>query len=293
MFKGNDLIIAADGKVIAASKSCSIEVNTDIIPVTSATNGDWMHNRAGRKSWRLTTSHLLPNVEAIDRQFPTILAESPGWGRPLSGLSNALTSRVTIAGRVFTQTGVGLHLYVFEYSAVSGADVVFSGTYNTANTAADITTFNNDMNAQLYQTTRMGIITSADTFFINLDMADTIAHCLQVLAPVVTTSISPRSIAMIGGGADDNKGIHFYFEGRAAGTHAKAYIINNIVENLETPLKSAIQKVGQTLTMQFTLDGHGSDRMSGDAICRNFKATGTLGNLLQGSFTFEGTGPLT
>ena len=59
-----------------------------------------------------------------------------------------------------------------------------------------------------------------------------------------------------------------------------------------TPLKSAIQRVGQTDTLSFECSGLSNDHMSGQAHCKSFKATGTMGNLVAASCEFEGTGPL-
>ena len=62
---GKDLIVLADGVAIAMSKSCDINIEADIIPTSSPTDGDWEHSISGRKSWKVTTNHLLRSVAAM------------------------------------------------------------------------------------------------------------------------------------------------------------------------------------------------------------------------------------
>lgn len=58
-----------------------------------------------------------------------------------------------------------------------------------------------------------------------------------------------------------------------------------------TPLKSEADMVGRTVSITFQ-SGMRNDTLTGTAIIKQWKATGTLGNLAQGSFAFRGTGPL-
>jgi hypothetical protein len=59
---GKDIIIKADGEVIAAAKSCELDVSADIIKTASPTDGQWQHGIAGRKSWRASCSHLVTDI---------------------------------------------------------------------------------------------------------------------------------------------------------------------------------------------------------------------------------------
>ena len=58
-----------------------------------------------------------------------------------------------------------------------------------------------------------------------------------------------------------------------------------------TPLKSDMEMVGQivTLTMQTDMPG---DTISGSAIVEHWSASGAVGSLANGSFSFCGNGPL-
>ena len=59
---GKDIIIKADGEVIAAAKSCELDISAEVIKTASPTDGQWQHGIAGRKSWRATCSHLVTDI---------------------------------------------------------------------------------------------------------------------------------------------------------------------------------------------------------------------------------------
>lgn len=56
---GRTLIIKSDGQAIAAAKSCTIDVQTDNIEITSPSTGRWKTYRAGRSSWKVDVSGLI------------------------------------------------------------------------------------------------------------------------------------------------------------------------------------------------------------------------------------------
>lgn len=56
---GKNLIIYSDGVAVASSKSCSIEVSAKTIPTASTTDGGWETSIPGRKSWQVTTNHMV------------------------------------------------------------------------------------------------------------------------------------------------------------------------------------------------------------------------------------------
>ena len=60
----------------------------------------------------------------------------------------------------------------------------------------------------------------------------------------------------------------------------------------DTVIKSNISHVGSVIELSVTVNDYAADTVSGTAICKQFSATGTVGSLLQGSFQWEGTGPL-
>lgn len=61
----------------------------------------------------------------------------------------------------------------------------------------------------------------------------------------------------------------------------------------DTPVKTAIGRVGQTYTLSFNCSDLASDTMSGSAHCVTFRVDAKKGSLMAGSFEFKGSGPLT
>ena len=50
------------GTAIAAAKSCDVNIQADLIKVSSPTDGGWEHSIAGRKSWSASCSHLVTQI---------------------------------------------------------------------------------------------------------------------------------------------------------------------------------------------------------------------------------------
>lgn len=73
ILQGNNLIVKADGDVIAAAKSCTLNIDCEIIKVSSPTDGQWEHIIAGMKSWSVSTTHLLKMERIIDRPLHSYL----------------------------------------------------------------------------------------------------------------------------------------------------------------------------------------------------------------------------
>ena len=67
ILQGKNLIVKANGEVIAAAKSCTLNIDCKIIKVSSPTDGQWEHIIAGMKSWSVSTTHLLKMERMIDR----------------------------------------------------------------------------------------------------------------------------------------------------------------------------------------------------------------------------------
>lgn len=60
--KGKDVILKMGGTAIAAAKSCDVNIQADLIKVSSPTDGAWEHSIAGRKSWSASCSHLVTQI---------------------------------------------------------------------------------------------------------------------------------------------------------------------------------------------------------------------------------------
>lgn len=77
-----------------------------------------------------------------------------------------------------------------------------------------------------------------------------------------------------------------------AGREEWSVSCGHLIPAVGTPLRTHAQMVNTvvTLTIESDMDG---DVLTGQALVKQWKATGALGNLAQGAFTFKGTGPLT
>ena len=56
---GNNIIVYMNGQAIAGTKSDEIQVDNETIEIASATDQDWVHLLAGRKSWSLNVGWLV------------------------------------------------------------------------------------------------------------------------------------------------------------------------------------------------------------------------------------------
>ena len=56
---GNNIIVYMNGQAIAGTKSDEIQVDSETIEIASATDQDWVHQIAGRKSWSLNVGWLV------------------------------------------------------------------------------------------------------------------------------------------------------------------------------------------------------------------------------------------
>lgn len=56
---GNNIIVFMNGQAIAGTKSDEIQVDSETIEIASATDQEWVHLIAGRKSWSLTVGWLV------------------------------------------------------------------------------------------------------------------------------------------------------------------------------------------------------------------------------------------
>lgn len=76
-----------------------------------------------------------------------------------------------------------------------------------------------------------------------------------------------------------------------AGRKSWQITLNSLVTNCT---EYTFPKVGQTFLISMNIEGGCAEhhRVSGNAICTEYQVTGTVGNLAQGSFSFQGTGPL-
>jgi hypothetical protein len=281
MLQGRNLIIAINGSTIAAAKSCSVDVQADTIKVSSPSDGEWEHIIAGRKSWQVQTSHLMPNAM---QRYPVIEASTVAWNE------DGTRAHVTAAGRQFAVTAPkGITLMCLRI--VNGQwQNVWSQNYDTENSdelAALI-------NAIDYygETNDVRVLTGVDAFTINSALCTKIASALNIPIANIPIVSGHGTFTAIGSLKTGTNGICCYAGGQTGAAHCKAYYVDDTIRSIANLLKTYIGKVGTEVTLRLQVDGYGNDYVSGQSIVTAFKSQGSIGNLLTGSFTFKGNGPL-
>ena len=279
---GRNLIIIVNDSVVAASKSCSLDVDVEAIKCASPTDGLWEHVREGRKTWSVSTSQLMPSVLATK---PLITGYSPSW------VNISEPVMVTVGGLV-QRFGVEKGLTVFDVFENNGVfSIIKRTTYNTgfddsaaAQMAADLEESHVDERAVL--------ILSHDYWALPATLVQSIMTNLHV-ANVPTLAAKHGAIAIIGSHDSQATGICMYSEGMAGSARAAVHLEAGVPKTVETVLRNAVARVGQMVSIRVHVDGYGADYLTGTALCKSFTAQGTEGNLLTGSFKFQGSGPLT
>lgn len=278
VFNGKNLIISANGSVLAASKSCSLDVNAQTIKRSSPDAGQWEHSRAGRKSWSLSTNHLMVNVM---KNYPLIEVSSPSWWEQENGVT------VCFQGLTKHQIGTGVWLFWFYMD---------NGVWVAATPQNFDTTTSQGRTNLAYALSQM-----SSNHVVALSCRDIAIIDSSIISQMNTKLHIPtnelkagtyRSFVAIGNVNNSATGLSYMSNDRANGVHAKAYYIDGVIQTIDTPLRNAVQNVGTTFDIQVSMNGNPGDILHGSAICKRFTCQATLGNLLQGSFSFEGSGPL-
>lgn len=70
VYNGNDIIILNGSSAIAGTKTTELHTECETIPISSASNADWMHQIAGRKQWSVTVGWLLGASSPMGTQYP-------------------------------------------------------------------------------------------------------------------------------------------------------------------------------------------------------------------------------
>ena len=281
MLQGRNLIIAINGSTIAAAKSCSVDVQSDTIKVSSPTDGEWEHIIAGRKSWQVQTSHLMPNAM---QRYPVIEASTRAWNE------DGTRAQVTAAGRQFAVTATK-GITVMCLRIVDGVwSSVWSGTYDTED-ADELAALIHDID-YYGEVNDIRVLTGVDYFTINSALQDKIASTLNIPIENIPIVSGHGTFTAICSMKTGTHGICCYSQGRVGAAHCKVYYVDDTIVSIGNLLKTYIGKVGTEVTLRMQVDGYGEDYVTGQAIVTAFKSQGSIGNLLTGAFTFKGNGPL-
>ena len=288
IYKGNYLIISAGGQALAASKSCELNVACGTIPVSSANSGQWEESLAGRKKWNLSTDCLLISNTGISMDLTVI---SKSWSRS-SGLVPAQINEIwPPSPSIYSTTGggKGITLGVYDH----GTAYTQIGVYDTANSDADLASFINMLNTIGFdEDGTFFVICTSGEFRFSADVKAKLVDRWGVnAADVPDTFNGYGAFSMIGAPQWGNKNIANFREGLGVEAIAKVFFDGN-GPITEAVLKSNIQRIGSTLDIRVNVPGLVNETLHGKAICKNFRVSSSVGNLMRGSFAWEGTGPL-
>lgn len=270
------MIVKADGVAVAACKSCSLDVNVDEIEIASPTDGKWRHVLAGRMSWKVSTSHLVECLFAPDGH---IMATAAG-----SMSAQASTAGVKTDGGEGIISGYGLNMFHVIRNTL---EVVWYGEYSLAHS--------DDLVSQIEEASSdsdMVVLVSYGGFGMNANLKQAIETYFHVTLPSIPTGQQlDGAFAVIGKPSDNSPGIFAYNPSGVATVHAEMFL-NEGEPSMQTPMKTLAQKVGKNFTLEISLSGFPYDKLTGTALCHTFNVVGTDGNLMQGSFSWRGNGPL-
>ena len=285
---GKDLIILADGVPLAASRSCNIDVDAEIIKVSNPTDGSWRHIITGLKSWKVSTNHLLKSASGIDGFVEAVAYAHNGVSTPAASYVRTRQGTSYVPSR-------GLTVFIMD-SMPPYIESYF----------LDFDTYGDNQQSAEQEMERMAdfllglteesgplAVVSSDAFGMNGTLRSAIETMLHVDLSMVENGRSRGALAAIGG-YNMEKGVVGYVPavGNVGGTTYSRLYLRQDNPVTDTPMKSMLAQVGTTVQMQIKVEGFVNDILQGSAICRSCRITGTNGNLAQGAFSWEGTGPL-
>lgn len=285
IIQGNNLIISANGTPLAASKSCNIEVKADTIEVSDVNDGAWEHSRTGRKSWKVTTNHILK----AETMAAKVLEAAGGYGNEAYFHMEDDQIRRMGAGGGYIFIAKWTYNETSELWGYDSVDAIYNPT---SPYPEDI--FISKCTQGLADVGEAFAIINEGSLTMTANMAQALADAVNLDVEDIPTGTNLDTfIAIVGvrSSATSTTSVINTNESDPAIARITLYGPSTTAPTPE-PLTEAITKVGTTLTLTMSIRGIQSDTLSGTAICTQCKISAARGNLCTGAFTFEGNGPL-
>lgn len=291
---GKDLIVSIDGNSMLASKSCALSVSAKTITKTSPTSGDWEEVLSGKKSWSLSTNHLVKpataqTVELSDLQDNFYFSNKTGEGWVARGNAQRIYPY-----RSFDEVGVseGIYLLEIDPAVVFRKKTLFNrnGIYNGVS-LEDYLSGDEAIEGSTIDDTCMIVLMPVGDFVLNSDVCNILEITYHVALPCIQFGNSP----VMGNKTYDNSPIIIVGGKTLSYGYASLNSINNemnfaLYDGVQVPkndgILGAIEMVGETVSLRMT-DNNGSVWM-GQAIVTKFDVTGSKVNLMTGAFAFKG-----
>lgn len=279
------MIVTANGMAIAAAKSCELQVSCDDIEISSPTSGQWREFIADRKEWAVTTNHLVVNNHAYDCKVTAFAIAHTGAGQPDKLVGG------TVNGSGLTTTGLarGLNVWLIDKTTYQqeGSLENFDTYGDLAGESARLVTYLEGLSGDY-----IVVIASFDAFGMSAELQTKLNTLLGLPTSVLSNCTTAARMAFASiGDTSTHKGTARLMTGAGATAKAKLLLANG-APLTTTPLRDAVARIGQTYTLQMSVEGLADDVLTGTAICKQFKVTGSVGNLAQGSFSWKGSGAL-
>ena len=281
IIQGNNLIISANSTPLAASKSCNIEVKADTIEVSDVNDGEWEHLRVGRKSWKVTTNHILKaDFSSLVKLFAQggIDSETEQYAQ----LGNELPRYTS------DFNGISFYLYTFTNGQWQWDDIL---AYHYEDPS-----FANNVMRAIQEIGEGDIpyayaIISCGTYSMTSAMATEFEDNTSIAYEdiYIGNDITNHPFAIVGVAGENGWKIAHK---QAPTVSMETFLTDTGHNNTAQPVKDFALKVGTTVNLNMNVREFPSDTLSGTAICTQCKISGARGNLCTGAFTFEGNGPL-
>lgn len=269
---------------IAAAKSCELQVSCDDIEISSPTSGQWREFIADRKEWAVTTNHLVVSNHAYDCKVTAFAKAHPGTNQ-------IIISGGTVNGSRLTTTGMsrGLNVWLIDKTTYQqvGSLENFDTYADLADESARLVTYLEGLSGDY-----IVVIANLDAFGMSADLQAKLNTLLGLPTSVLSNCTTAEGKAFVAiGDTATHKGTAHLMMGAGATAQTKLLLANG-APVATTPLRDAVARIGQTYTLQMSVDGLADDVLTGTAICKQYKVTGSVGNLAQGSFSWKGSGAL-
>lgn len=276
---GRNLIIKADGEALAASKSCTIDIQSDDIEVSSPLTGIWKTYIAGRRSWKVSASGLV--TVPVDNHVGVVSAARGAFGY------------ASVNGQREYGDAPGFHVVVY---LIEADEMPVEHVYTYDMTQPDgsldqgVTSVLTEYPPSQFP---IAIFTDANadlSYGHDIDVWATIKQAFGIEF-VTPASTAVTSFALFST-PEDGATFKVSAQGLEVGVQRDLYE-GRAVKSAST-LKAMAQRVGQMFTLSTVVRGtNGEDEaFSGQALCKRFHVAGAVGNLIQGSFEFQGSGAL-
>lgn len=280
--QGRDLIVAVDNVAVAAAKSCTLNVEVDTIEIARHNTQNWKEFTTGLKEWKVSTSQILESQQGSTGVIEVMSTSHNGVDSP--------SAEVNIVGNKYTISGRGITLFYVKYnSAMNTYTVSNPTTYDTYDNPSLCQDIYNEL-LQPSETADFLVMCSCDAITIDQGIEEVISqdynsYCIwQVtqarvpFAAILSISTPTSSVAAMG-----ELNCTARLKMQLQGSHPV----------LAKPMVDQLNMIGKKVWISVKADGLPNDQIQGWAICREWKEQGSINNLVQGSFSFTGTGPLT